>query len=55
MLIFGSDGHYGLALFDFDNNKINVVDFDLYNFIKEETRETSKPEVDEKILVNIVI
>ena len=49
MLIFGSDGHYGLALFDFDNNKINVVDFDLYNFIKEETRETSKPEVDEKI------
>lgn len=49
MLIFGSKGHYGLALFDFDNNKINVIDFDLHSFIKKKTRETSKPEVDEKI------
>ena len=49
MLIFGSNDHYGLALFDFDNNRIDVVDFDLYSFIKEKTKETSKPEVDEKI------
>ena len=49
MLIFGSNDHYGLALFDFDNNRIDVVDFDLYSFIKEKTRETSKPELNKEI------
>lgn len=49
MLIFGSKGHYGLALFDFDNNKINVVDFDLHSFLKKKTRETSKPELNKEI------